>query len=227
MSLFHLSHEHAQNCFRTKHTSQLCRNDLVEIGNRHNDITNLSSSSECLFKQLDKNMLQLLLKLSQSSSSTARQKSALSSLIERFGICSCMSLETLVETLSDKTDYYFSHLIAPTVFDYLFLSIEVPATAATTAAAEEHVVVNTHANKRKSIFFPLLVDQSLVSPSGESNSAAGSNSSSAASIEASYNKSLVKRLAEMLEALDERGLMLSKYLVHTLKHFSRFIKVSF
>lgn len=167
-------------------------------------------------------MLQLLLKLTSS-----RSKSALMCLIGKFGICSCITFDTLVETLVGNGAFYYNHLLAPTIFEYLFMTIEISTSAtgiSTSASAvtnEESITVatanvNLVNNKRKSIFFPLLVDQSLVSPV---------NSDMAAIIEASYNKNLIKRINEIFEHLDERALLISKYLVHSLKHYNRFIKV--
>lgn len=102
--------------------------------------------------------------------------------------------------------------------------------SASLSANSETTTTSHSSSKRKSIFFPLLVDQSLVSLAdsslGSSASSTGIGGGNASSIEANYNKALLKRITDMLEPLDERALLVSKYLVYSLKHFTRFIKVN-
>lgn len=231
---------------------------MAEIGCRHNNISlldntsTLSTSSQssssrqneqvnnkCFFTTIAIRALHLLLKLPGTA---LRKKFALTSLLDKLGICSCMSFDSLVDTLVGRDQFYFSHLIASVVFEYVFMSIELGSASGATSATTTSTTSaglnssetttnnnNSQASKRKSIFFPLLVDQSLVNvaESGSSSSSGGNAGTSASSIEASYNKALLKRIADLLEPLDERALLVSKYLVHSLKHFTRFIRVNF
>lgn len=232
---------------------------MAEIGCRHNNISlldntsTLSTSSQspssrqneeannkCFFATIATHALHLLLKLPGTA---LRKKFALTSLLDKLGICSCMSFDSLIDTLVGRDQFYFSHLIASVVFEYVFMSIELGSAGGATGASSTSTTTtsaglnsetttnnnNSQANKRKSIFFPLLVDQSLVNvaESGSSSSSGVNAGASASSIEASYNKALLKRIADLLEPLDERALLVSKYLVHSLKHFTRFIRVNY
>lgn len=131
---------------------------------------------------------------------------------------------------TSKRKFYFSHLIAPSVFDYLFQSIETTTSSTINENAGDEVAGSGgggggggSSSKRKSIFFPLLVDQSLVS--GADPMTSGGSHGGADNVEAVYNKNFIKRISEILGVLDERSLLVSKYLTNSLRYYSKFIKV--
>lgn len=88
------NHEHALNCLRPKHTSQWCKHDLVEIASRHNDITGVKS--RCVFAKVNKFSLRLVATLDKPGEHDKRHR--LLSLIEEFGLCTCLDVNDLIDT---------------------------------------------------------------------------------------------------------------------------------
>lgn len=174
------------------------------------------SKSECILAKIGHKMIRLLVELTDP-----RHKSALIKVIDKLGVCSCVSFDALLETLVSRDKFYFNNSIASTVFEFLFMLIETTPASGPVSSRDDSLGPSS---KRKSIFLPLLVNQSLVSAPG-SSAAASSGPGSVNISEAGYNRSLIKRISEILEALDERALLVSRYLVHSLKHYTRFIKV--
>jgi hypothetical protein len=120
-------------------------------------------------------------------------------LIGAFGICTCLTIEKLMEAMP-----FFNERLSLVVFNYVLLLID-----SKTGVTEKPIVdASPQQQQRRSIFFPLLVDQSLVAP-----------------LETNYNKSLFKtNLFHLLTKLDQQSVLVCRYLNSSLRFGSRFMK---
>lgn len=174
--------EHCQSCFRKKHNSQECKRAINDSNPRHNHITDIGS--ECLMKNIFIHMLKLI--------NSDYKSGFVFDLMVKFGICNCAKLEELI----DESIGFRDGLVMP-IMDYLFSLL----------TDSETLVV-----KRRSIFFPLLVDNSLV----ESDQAA-------MNINEHLNKNIFKSMEAMLNQFSDKSLIMAKYLTAIVRKYSKYI----
>ncbi|RNA25939.1 hypothetical protein BpHYR1_037848 [Brachionus plicatilis] len=177
--------EHNQSCLRKKHNSHECKKSIHGSNPRHNDIT--SVKSECVMKKIFIKMLKLL---------NSGEKSALVfELVEKLGICNCTRLEEFIE----ENVGFKQGLILP-ILDYLFSLL----------TDSDTLVV-----KRRSIFFPLLVDNSLIELDQTSTN-----------INEHLNKNIFKSIETILVQMSAKSLILVNYLTGGLKKFAKYVQIN-
>lgn len=111
MRSFKNSYEHSQTCLRSKHaTTPACRQHLLELDSKHNDLTNDSSSGKCIFAKLN---LTIMTTLSQADTRTRQDWIK---LLSKFGLCTCLDLDTLLNNTTHSTNDTTYYLI---YFDFV------------------------------------------------------------------------------------------------------------
>lgn len=110
------------------------------------------------------------------------------------------------------------------IFDYLFLLIDKPSDLATTTTptannesdqttdAVKHSSAHTSTTQKRSIFFPLLIDQSLIGPTRMAAS------------DEQYNRHLIKTFGQLILKFDAKSELVCKYLAHSLKRAAKYLK---
>lgn len=176
--------EHNQSCLRKKHNTNECKKLIHDSSPKHNDITNVRS--ECLMKKIFINVLKLL----QSD----KKSDFVYEFMEKFSICNCIKLEELIE---EKIGFR-NELVLP-ILDYLFSLL---------------INSDTLVVRRKSMFFPLLVDNSLISPD-----------QTYMKINEHLNKNIFKLIQSILVEMNEKSVILAMYLNASLKKFSKYVPI--
>ena len=227
------NYDHIQSCLRSKHTTQSCKANINEIGSRHNDITNINGSNNCLFAKLIKNLFGILLdsasfdkqfsiineNLDEPKTNTSLKLNRLVDLMSKLGVCTCIPLDELIDmqryeaTKSSKLqiqnniridNYYFSPMIFSIVFEYLFA---ICSNSSSSSVAK---------SEKKSVFSNLLVDEALIKPK---KSLTGGFEGSEASGE------LFAKFYDIISKFDEKSVLLCKYLSRTLRKYSKYVPV--
>lgn len=195
---FKNSLEHNQTCLRLKHSTQVCKQNIADIASRHNDISLVEN--ECFFARINKSLFRILVNL--SASDQKRSKRVLN-LIEKLGICTCIELEKLVElqNINSSGVYYYDEQLSSIILDYLYLTLR-------NSKSNSGLNLPTE-TKRKSIFFPLLIDESLVPKENKQET---------------YNADLFKKFHEIISQLNEKSLLVCKYLTSSLKNYAKYLE---
>ncbi len=248
MKLYKNNHHHVQTCLRSKHSSQSCKSSINEIGSKHNDISFVDNHS-CIFAQIAKNLFTVLIENSAPNSnfiSTNRYESStffcsikfkrLYGLIQKLGICTCVPLKEFVDLqkhsnkildIQNKSirieNYYFSELVcSEVVFEYFFLLIneENESSFKSDDLEDAPRSIKNLNTRRKSVFLPLLVEQQLIK-GGESEKNILFNLEND-----EPNTDLFKNFNEIILRLDEKSVLVSKYLSTFLTKYAKFVPIN-
>ena len=134
MKLFKNSYDHVQTCLRAKHTMLSCRQALVEMESKHNDIASVKTistfynqDSSCLFAKIDQQLFRILLiKSDETMKKSVSLKSHCITLMNKIGVCTCLKLDFLFQLNmfgcdeDDANSVHIDEKLCSTIFDYLF-----------------------------------------------------------------------------------------------------------
>jgi hypothetical protein len=181
--------EHCQNCLRNKHNHLTCKINLNELSVKHNDITSINST--CLLADIFKYSLNKLINANNKA------ESELIVILNTLGVCCCIKPNELLElhksmsSTTSESNYYFNNELGSIVIEYF---VQITDT--------ETIKTDESKNKsQKSIFFPLMADESLVEN------------------HASKMAPNLNILFEILLEMNEKSVLLCKYLSHSLNFF--------
>jgi hypothetical protein len=236
MKSFKNSYQHAQICLRSKHTHISCKINLYEIENRHDDISLIQKSclfaklADILFKNLVSNftstdnldsdcILKLILKI---------KSNRIIQIINKLGICTCINLDELInmQTIRSKK-YFFNQNICSIIFDYLLSVFNYSSKSSNLNSPVEKQQSSSSSSskitKRRSIFFPLMVDESLTDSAKLLNKDLANFATNIIVETSDKDRDLFKQFYDIIIRLDEKSILIVKYLISSLNKYTKYL----
>ena len=200
--------EHSQICLRGKHSHLTCKTSLIEINTKHNDVTNLSG--HCLFSKIIKLLFHGYHEFNINHMHNKMNKIKFIDIINKFGVCTCVDLNELLDMFRLKETYVYSDDLCTSFCDYIYITCttnddthRVP-TSPTGLELKKPSRINS---QRRSTFFPLLVEESLISQS----------------VINFKNNDVFKLCFTIIRSRNEKSLLLCRYLSSSLVKFNKFL----
>ena len=237
MKSFKNNYQHAQICLRSKHTHISCKINLYEIENRHDDISLIQKS--CLFAKLTdilfKNLVSNFASTDNSNSDCVSKlilqikSNRLIQMIKKFGVCTCINLDELINMQTIRTNkYFFNQNICSIIFDYLLSVFNYTLKSSNVNSPVDKQQSSSSSStskitKRRSIFFPLMVDESLTDPAKSLNKDLVNFASNIIVESSDKDNDLFKQFYDIIIKLDEKSILVIKYLTSSLNKYTKYL----
>jgi hypothetical protein len=206
MKQFKNNYDHIETCLRTKHVFNLCKLSLNEIESKHNNISNLKSSEECLFAKIGLKILDMLVQ--KGLGETLGYHFVI--LLEKIGLCTCLNFDTVLNLIEKETILQNEDLLNSVVFEFILSLFKYKNESSESRfkddTLEEFTLMSGVDSRRRSVFFDCPQNSSLN--------------------QSEEYTSVFDKFSALISNFDRQSAVLCKFLNSSLKKYTKFIQKS-